>query len=157
MPFQVADRKFPTLEELMNREGCTREVAEQLMERERSARCFKNNIYQVNVYDLQRKPGDTGLYWLSIKRIDKRHIHDWRDLQRIKNELIGPDHEGFELYPPESRVVDAANQYHLWVFKDPKTTLGVGFNERLVADWDKAKKSGARQRPLPQWMKAGTK
>ena len=50
---------------------------------------------------------------LSIRRNDREAVHDWRDLQRIKNELVGPECEGFELYPAESRLVDTANQFWL--------------------------------------------
>ena len=90
---------------------------------------------------------------LDIKRRDKRHIHDWRDLQRIKNELVGPENEGVEIYPAESRVVDEAHQYNLWVFKDPGKSLGLGWHgDRRVADWGEARKHNARQRPLPKWM-----
>ena len=28
----------------------------------------------------------------------------------IKNLIVGPEHEGFEIYPAESRLVDTANQ-----------------------------------------------
>jgi hypothetical protein len=55
---------------------------------------------------------------LSIKLLTKDPIHDWRDLQEIKNALIGPEYFGVEVYPPESHLVDTANQYHIWVFTD---------------------------------------
>jgi len=29
--------------------------------------------------------------------------------------IVGEEHEAFEVYPAESRLVDTANQYHLWV------------------------------------------
>jgi hypothetical protein len=51
---------------------------------------------------------------LSIKAHDKRVVHDWRDMQRIKNEIVGPESEGLELYPGESRLMDESNQYHLF-------------------------------------------
>lgn len=89
---------------------------------------WKNDTYQVMLYDLGN------MIWLSIKRIDKEPIHDWRELQAIKNELVGHENEGFELYPAESRCVDSANQYHLWVFKDVKMKIPVGFKERFVTD-----------------------
>jgi hypothetical protein len=69
---------------------------------------------------------------LSIKVHDKQAWHDWRDLQRIKNEICGDETEAIELYPAESRLVDTANQYHLFVFRDWK--VPVGFEERLVGD-----------------------
>lgn len=91
---------------------------------------WRNSRYQV----LVRKAGpeSKGDGWpdtvhLSIKRLDREPIHDWRDLQRIKNELVGPEHEALELYPAESRVQDGANQYHLWCFADPKTRIPLGW------------------------------
>lgn len=81
---------------------------------------------------------------LSIKRLDRDTIHDWRDLQRIKNELIGAEHEAVELYSAESRLVDTTNQYHLWVLSDPKAAFPFGWTSRLVSD--KASVGMARQR-----------
>ena len=73
-------------------------------------------------------------------------MHDWRELQAVKNLIVGPEHEGFEVYPAESRLVDTANQYHLWVFLDPKVRLPVGFREREVMRADQAAAIGATQR-----------
>lgn len=88
--------------------------------------------------------GDMGpLIHLSIKRRDRASMHDWRELQRIKNELVGPDAEGVELYPAESRLVDTSNQYHLWVF--PKFKFPFGYGDRMVALESAA---GAQQRPF---------
>src|ERR1041385_3993351 len=153
-PFIEMEKPVLTVEHIMQSEECSQEIAEKILERENKARCFRNNLYQVLVYDMPKKnDAAVDLVWLSIKRNDKRHIHDWRDLQRIKNELVGSECEAVELYPPESRLVDEANQYHLWVFKDPSFTLGLGYQERRVSDWDSARRQGERQRPLPCWMK----
>jgi hypothetical protein len=38
-------------------------------------------------------------------------------MQRIKNELAGPERVAVEVYPPVSQLVDHANMYHLWVFE----------------------------------------
>lgn len=85
---------------------------------------------------------------LSIKRNDRKPVHDWRDLQRIKNELVGPEAEAVELYPAESRLVDAANQYHLWVLVDGGW-FPFGFDQgRLVSGPAEAASIGARQRPF---------
>lgn len=105
-------------------------------------------MYQNSLYTVIITPKGSIIH-LSIRRNDREAVHDWRDLQRIKNELIGPEHEGFELYPAESRLIDTANQFHLFVFADPAFRLPVGWNERLVADsaGDPAK-TKARQRPF---------
>lgn len=70
---------------------------------------------------------------LAIHDTHRTTRHDWREFQRIKNELCGPEREAVELYPAESRLVDTANEYHLWVAaKDVK--LEIGFKSRAVAD-----------------------
>jgi hypothetical protein len=57
---------------------------------------------------------DTSMH-LTFKRNDRAAVRDWRHFQAIKNEVAGPEREAIELYPPESMLVDAANEYHLWV------------------------------------------
>ena len=104
---------------------------------------YRNSRYQV-VVRCPGSPPEAPLIWLSIKRIDNRPCRDWRDFQRIKNELLGPEVEAVELYPAESRRVDAANQYHLWAF--PGQILPFGFGERLVAEGT----PGVTQRPFEE-------
>lgn len=107
---------------------------------------FMNDVYQVNVRR-NRKHGfsdDYGLTHLSIKRIDKQPIHDWRHLQEIKNFFCGVESEGVELYPAESRLADSANQYHLWVFPEGMK-LPFGFFDRFVCG---DSNHGAIQRPF---------
>lgn len=43
----------------------------------------------------------------------------WHEMQRIKNEIAGPDATAIEVYPPESEVVDEADMFHLWIVPDP--------------------------------------
>lgn len=101
-----------------------------------------NSIYQVSVYHMQ---GHLGVVdHLSIKRRDRRVIRDWRHLQRIKNELCGPEREGVEIFPAESRLVDTANQYHLFVLPEG-VPVGFGFDQRLVSEDPGL--DGAKQRP----------
>ena len=52
--------------------------------------------------------------YISIKRKDKKALHDWRHFQQIKNELVGKEVEGIEMYPAESRLHDTANQFHIF-------------------------------------------
>jgi len=71
--------------------------------------------------------------WLSIVRRDRSACHDWRDLQRIKNELCGEEREAVELHPAESRLVDTNNQYHLFVLPEG-VVVPLGYAERDVSD-----------------------
>lgn len=104
----------------------------------------KNSRYTVWI----RRPANSQgpLIHLSIKRNDKNPMHDWRDLQRIKNEILGPEEEAVELYPAESRLVDSANQYHLWSFKGMRVPFG--YTERVVMEHDGL--NGAKQREFEQ-------
>lgn len=105
--------------------------------------CWKNSRYTVWLYELDTVWGP--VTHLSIKRNDREPIHDWRDLQRIKNELTHPQREAIEIYPAEARLTDTANQYHLWVLEYGRL-LPIGFHDgRIVSG-----KAGltAKQRPF---------
>lgn len=117
-------------------------------------RIVQNNRYLVIITRIEPN-GNAGaeaptLIWLSIRRQDRKVVRDWRDLQRIKNELVGPECEGMEMYPAESRLVDTSNQFHLWVFEDPTVRFPWGYDDRLVLDADvaAAMEPGAVQRPF---------
>jgi hypothetical protein len=108
---------------------------------------WKNDVYQVAVRHLEGGPDTIPMVQLSIRRVDREAIHDWRDLQRIKNQLVGPECEAVELYPAESRLVDTANQYFLYCVLDPSFRFPWGFKRRLVSDENAG---GSRQRPLAE-------
>ena len=93
-----------------------------------------NSRYQVMVYFPDPNiPDAPRMAHLSIKRHDREPIRDWRDLQRIKNELCGTSAEACELFPAEDRLADTANQYHLWCL-EPGVQFPWGFNVGRVTD-----------------------
>lgn len=98
-----------------------------------------------NRYVVIRKEIGEGMTWLSIRHTNRKAIRDWRHFQKIKNELCGPEREAVEIYPAESRLVDEANQYHLWVFPEGYI-IPFGFGERMVGDTDVF--GPAKQRPF---------
>lgn len=102
-----------------------------------------NSRYQVTVY-LRAADPFGNIVHLSIKTHDRAARHDWRDLQRIKNEIVGPEYDAVEVYPAESKLVDTSNQFHLWVFLGFE--LPFGFQTRLLSEgsWQ-----NSRQRPWP--------
>jgi hypothetical protein len=106
-----------------------------------------NNHYQVTRTRIKSNDGAPDLVHLSICRIDRGPCHDWRDFQRIKNELVGPEVQAVEIYPPESALVDTANQYHLWCIDMPGRWLQIGFNMRAVVE-EYGGKFGTTQRPF---------
>jgi hypothetical protein len=93
-----------------------------------------------------QEPGFPPLVWLSLHTHDREPLQDWRELQAIKNQLMGPEVEAVQLYPAESRLVDTANEIHLWGFGDDSFRWPFGFDSRLVAEGHYTTK--AQQRPF---------
>ena len=113
-------------------------------------RVLVNDQYQVNVkyIDTNKEAKMKGMLWLSIKRKDKNWIKDWRELQKIKNIIAGPEREGCEIFPAESRLVDSSNQFHIFVLSEGDS-FPFGYKERIVVKghkggWGK----GSSQRPF---------
>ncbi|MCR9209034.1 MAG: hypothetical protein NXI28_12445 [bacterium] len=80
-------------------------------------------MYQNSKYCVAVRKAD-GVIRLAITNLDHSAKHDWRDFQRIKNELIGPDAEAVELYPSEDRLIDTTNTFHLWSPIDHRFDFG---------------------------------
>ena len=51
--------------------------------------------------------------------IDEDMRHNWGHYMRIKDELLGINWEGIELYPAHDRLVDIINAYHIWCRPTP--------------------------------------
>jgi hypothetical protein len=147
----IPESKVRAMARVLNR---PEEEVRAYMEREMEGvtRIVRNNRYQVAIYETKSEnPEAPPMVLLSIKRIDRQPIHDWRDLQKIKSMLVGPECEGVELYPAESRVADTANQYHLWVVADPTFRWPFGFSGgRVIATPAQAAAAGAVQRPFEE-------
>jgi len=111
--------RVPTLEEKLAR-------VEQAVLDATAVQVFQNDTYWVAVGHCPP------FIRLTIKRHDGMPSGQWRDLQTIKNELVGPEYEAVELFPAESRLVDTANEYHLWVHADPNYRFPLGFQTQRV-------------------------
>lgn len=91
---------------------------------------------------------------INIRRRDGNVIfRDWREFQDIKNQLAGPECEGLELYPAESRVIDVNNKYHIWCILDTAKTIPIGWHQGRHVYAEKTNLPGLRQRPLPKHWK----
>jgi hypothetical protein len=103
---------------------------------------WRNDKYVCSV----ERDDDGHVKELSIRRDDRSWPRDWRDFQRIKNEIAGPEVEAVELFPAESRLYDTANQFWLWCLP-PGEKFSFGFHEgRHVSNDAVAVAVGARQR-----------
>jgi len=101
-------------------------LVEKTIQATMAPRVFVNDTYRVK---MRKCPP---LVHLDLSRHDGKPITCWRDLQQIKNELVGPECEGVELFPAESRLVDTANQYHLWVVEEVGFRFPFGYQNRVV-------------------------
>jgi hypothetical protein len=106
---------------------------------------FQNSRYQVAVRNTEE-----GLTILSIRNLDGSVRRDWRDFQRIKNELAesGSDRYGLEVLPPESELIDTSNQYWIWVLP-LGADIPFGFKEgrKVIEDVTPLADLGVVQRP----------
>jgi hypothetical protein len=105
------------------------------------AKYYENSRYHVSVLRMRLalfagRP--QWVYRLGVTNFDHSARHDWRDLQRIKNELVGEEAEGFELYPAESRLLDPSNYFILWVIPVGMGRIPVGVNRRRVLEPDES-------------------
>lgn len=77
--------------------------------------CFANGVFAVLVRPIASPIGE--VLHLAIRTVTSREP-SWSDLQRIKNELIGAERHSVQIYPRQSRLVDEANMYHLWIMPE---------------------------------------
>lgn len=131
--------------------GMTRKQAKQVIKENTPDAFYMNELYVVSVF--KNSPHGIGeqageVWHLSIRRQDREACHDWRHFQQIKNEICGTECEGLELYPSESRVLDAANQYHIYVFMNPEMKIAIGYNDIDGNGRDSRNVGKSKQRPF---------
>jgi len=73
--------------------------------------CFakKNAVFSVLVRNLP-----SGVIHMAVSSLSGKRP-TWHEMQRIKNELAGPERTAVEVYPPADEVVDGADMFHIWV------------------------------------------
>jgi hypothetical protein len=123
-----------------------------------SVKAFYNRLYNGVILEFE-----DGSMHLSFKRNDRAAVRDWRHVQAIKNSVAGPEREAIEIYPPESDLVDASNEYHLWVLP-PDRVSPLGLAGQGLADehdgmdhaaYRQGGSPGARQRGWEQGIPTG--
>lgn len=119
---------------------------------------FRNNKYNGFMWVFE-----DGSAHVSFKRNDRAAARDWREFMAIKNDLVGLDREAIEIYPSEANLVDAANEYHLWIYP-PGVVSGMGFAKSEIlegynahdhAKYKQTGESGATQRSFDPRLPMG--
>jgi len=150
MEFYPAATKLPLSRSKLIREyqalGLTKKEAIKIIRDLRQDEVWANDEFTVTVTKDYPNGFELNVTELSIKRNDKEPIMDWRKLQQIKNALVGKECDAIQIFPAESRLVDTANQYWLFVFTDPTVRVPLGFTERHVSNT--ADITGSKQRPF---------
>ena len=79
---------------------------------------WRNNLFEVSlrVQHMHNASDLPTVAELSIRRLDRLPIdyNHWRTLQRIKDELLGPEFDAAALHPCAERLVDLENVYRLY-------------------------------------------
>jgi hypothetical protein len=68
----------------------------------------KNRVFCVLI-----RPLPDGNVHLAVCSLSGRRP-SWHEMQRIKNDIAGPEATAVEVYPPQSEMVDEADMFHIW-------------------------------------------
>ena len=79
-------------------------------------RAYRNTRYTVMVYDNTRVTTGFCTKALIQKHDDTPIVGHWAEMQKIKNEIFGPEVTAIEYYPAESNLIDQHNIYWMWIF-----------------------------------------
>jgi len=94
---------------------------------------WRNSFYTVFRKELEPEVGLEGSVRLSIRRNDGRAIREWKHLYRVKNEVVNPEREAVEIFPPQSMLSSMDHEHHLFV-----TPVGVSsiyvYEEKIRAE-----------------------
>jgi hypothetical protein len=81
----------------------------------RIAAAWVNQVMSVQISYEETQVGQMTHLW--VRRHDGRPVL-WAEMQRVKNELVGPERVGVEVFPAETNLVDVAPMYHLWIYPE---------------------------------------
>jgi len=88
-------------------------ILAEAMKQAASVETWQNSRYMVRVY---RR--DDAIRALQVQDATGPQGPHWADLQRVKNEIAGPEAEAYEIYPAESRLIDGGGPVY-WLFVVP--------------------------------------
>tara|TARA_R100000808_G_C2138635_1_gene146650 strand:- start:1449 stop:1937 length:489 start_codon:yes stop_codon:yes gene_type:complete len=133
---------YKQLKKVMSKNGIKLKMADvrRSLELQNKEAVYINDLYECRVdYDMD-------IPHLSIKNHEKTTEISWQHKQWIKNDIVGEEMEACELFPAESRLVNTANQFHLWCF--PKGVMKFGWNARIVDDAELITDQGTSKQDL---------
>lgn len=81
-------------------------------------RAYRNNRYTVMIYDNAQTTHGPVIQVLIQKHTDTPIVNHWSEIQRIKNEIFGPETMAIEYFPAESELINNHNIYWIFIFPD---------------------------------------
>lgn len=86
-------------------------------------RAYRNNRYIVMINDHAKTDKGEAIRAMIQKVDDTPILGHWSEIQKIKNQIFGPETVAVEYYPSESKLVDDHNIYWIWIY--PKGILPI--------------------------------
>jgi len=86
-----------------------------------------NDRYTVTITHLDSRERD-GYLEVGVHNHNRTTIMPWSHMQQIKNEIAGPEREAVMMYPAESRLVDTANEYWIYVYPIGEAPMMAGLD-----------------------------
>jgi len=79
-------------------------------------KAFRNTRFTVMVYENVRMTTGTATRVMIQKHDDSVFPNHWAEIQKIKNEIFGPETMAIEFFPAESELIDDHNIYWIWIY-----------------------------------------
>jgi len=128
-------------------------LAEESYQYQTRSQKWENSKYKVT-FDKQcdhihpNWPENLACWYISFSMKDGGHMLDWREIQDMKNQVVGEKHEAVMLFPTDNRCMDTVNQFHLYIIGDEGVEFPVGWQcPKSVTD-ETDGKADCKQRKL---------
>jgi hypothetical protein len=92
---------------------------------------FITRHHRNRVFAVLERVAEMGVVHLGVSSLSGDRP-TWHEMQRIKNDLAGPDATAIEVYPPQHQVVDDADMFHIWVLRG-KLPFGLHVRDKPLA------------------------
>jgi hypothetical protein len=81
-------------------------------------RAYRSNRFTVMIYDNSPTTHGPAIKVLIQNHSNTPIVNHWREIQRVKNEVFGPEVMAIEYFPAESELIDNFNIYWIFIFPD---------------------------------------
>lgn len=119
-------------------------------------RAYRNNRYTVMINDFTDTTKGEAIRVMVQAHDDRPIPNHWSEMQRIKNEIFGPEVMAIEYYPAESEKTDDFNIYWMWIFPEGVLPVPVIPKIRFVPTKNQVKQIASEQKRIDAKYLIGT-